>query len=135
MFTRRSGAVLVVLAVLAGVLSVASPARANPYWRVAVNVTPGRASCTLSWIRDYWDGPVNAYTIWVVPQDVRINAPQAYRKIPLTPQTAGASKSVKVDGLTKGAPYVFWLEAFYPSYFRNGPISKQVATTRVCVPT
>ncbi|TQS46736.1 hypothetical protein [Cryptosporangium phraense] len=126
---------LVVLVVLGVALGAASPARANPYWRVSVTVAPGKASCTLTWIRDYYDGPVNGYTVWVVPQNVLINAPQTYRKIPVTPQSPGTTKTVKVGALTKGAPYVFWLEASFPSYFRNGPITMQVATTRVCVPT
>jgi hypothetical protein len=134
-YPARWGAVLVGLAVLLGVLAAPAPARAEPYWRVQVNVSPGKSSCTLRWIRSYWDGPVNAYKVWVVPQNISVNAPQTYRQVNVTPPIAGQTATVRIGSLSRGAPYVFWLQAFYPSYFRSGSINMQVATTRVCVPT
>ncbi|MFG1924807.1 hypothetical protein [Cryptosporangium sp. NPDC048952] len=131
----RWGAVLVGLTVTMGVLVAPAPAQADPYWRVQVYVTPGKSSCSLRWVRSYWDGPVNAYKVWVVPQEVGPNAPQTYRQVSVTPPSAGGTANVRIGSLTKGAGYVFWLQAFYPSYFRNGPINMQVATSRVCIPT
>lgn len=129
------GAVIVGLAVTLGVLVAPVPAQAEPYWRVQLVVTAGKASCTLKWVRSYWDGPVTAYQIWVVPQNIGPNAPPTYRQVRVTPPVAGAAATVRIGSLTTGAPYVFWLQAFYPSYFRSAPINRQVATSRVCVPT
>jgi len=131
----RVGAALIGLAVLLGAAVAPLPAQAEPYWRVRVYVAPGKSSCTLRWVRSYWDGPVNAYKVWVVPQEVGPNAPQTYRQISVTPPLAGRAANVRVGSLTRGAAYVFWLQAFYPSYFRSGPINMQVATTEVCIPT
>lgn len=127
-------AVVVGLAVLLGVLVVPAAAQASPYWRVSVGVTPGRGFCTVSWLRDYWDGPVSSYKIWVVPQAVAPGASSTYRKVTVVPQYPGTSKSVRIGSLTRGASYVFWLEALYPSYFRTGQVSVQQGTSRACVP-
>ncbi|SHN46059.1 fibronectin type III domain-containing protein [Cryptosporangium aurantiacum] len=135
MRTRRLAVAVTGLAVLLGVLGPAAPAHADPYWRVQVTVTPGASSCTVGWVRSYWDGPVSAYKIWVVPQNIAPGASQTYRKVNVTPPAAGRATRVRVGSLTRGAPYVFWLEAFYPSYFRSGQVSMQVATSRVCKPT
>jgi hypothetical protein len=132
---RDPRALIVGLAVLLGVLVAPAPAQAEPYWRVQLVVTAGKASCTLKWVRSYWDGPVNAYKVWVVPQNVGPNSPQTYRQVNVVPPVAGGTATVRIGSLAKGAPYVFWLQAFYPSYFRSGPINMQVATSRVCVPT
>ena len=123
---NRRGALALGLAVVLGALSVPAPAHADPYWRVQVNVAPGRSSCTLTWVRSYWDGPVNAYKVWVVPQNVVIGAPQTYRQVNVTPPRAGQTATVRIGALARRAPYVFWLQAFYPSYFRSGPINMLV---------
>ncbi|GAA3395897.1 hypothetical protein [Cryptosporangium minutisporangium] len=134
--TRRLAAAFLGLAVLLGVLvGPAAPAHADPYWRVQVRVTAAKSACTVTWVRSYWDGPVSAYKIWVVPQNIAPGAPQTYRKVNVRPPATGGTANVRVGSLTRRAPYVFWLEAIYPSYFRSAPISMQVATSRVCVPT
>ena len=131
----RVAATILGLAVLLGVLGPAAPAQAEPYWRVQVTVAAGPSSCTLRWIRSYWDGPVSAYKVWVVPQNISVNAPSTYRQVNVRPPRAGQTATARIGSLTRGAPYVFWLQAFYPSYFRNAPVNMQVATSRVCVPT
>lgn len=131
---RRAAAVVGVALLLGAFAGPVSTASANPYWRVPVSVTAGRASCTVSWIRDYWDGPVAVYKVWVVPQNIAPGASQTYRKITVAPQAPGRTANATVGALTKGAPYVFFLEALYPSNSRSGRLSVQVATSRVCVP-
>jgi hypothetical protein len=132
---RRFAALTLGLAVLVGVFVGPGAAEANPYWRVGVGVAPGKASCKVTWTRDYWDGPVATYKIWVVPQQVAPNAGNTYRKITVTPQNPGLTKTITVGGLRSGRGYVFWLEALYPSYFRSGQVSVQQGTSRVCKPT
>jgi hypothetical protein len=132
---RRCSVLLLTLAVSLGVFAAPPVAQASPYWRVSMGVTPAKASCLVAWTREYWDGPVATYKVWVVPQSIAPGASGTYRKITVTPQSPGMTKSVRVPSLIKGSPYVFWLEALYPSYFPGGLVSVQQGSSRGCIPT
>jgi hypothetical protein len=124
-----------------GVLA-ASPAEASPYYRVPTTVVAKKNSCTLTWYRDKWDGPVKTYRVWVVPQfagppvtrGTVAGAGGTYRTITVKPQTPGRLGGTTVGGLLRGKSYTFWLEAIYPSIWYGHNLSFQVATTRACLP-
>lgn len=121
------------LAALLGGVAGPGAAQASAY-PTMVGVVPGKASCAVTWWRPYFGTPITTYKVWVVPQEIAPKASPIYRKIVVTPQKPGAVKSITVGALTKGAGYVFWLEADFPSYVHAGQVSLQQGASRPCVP-
>lgn len=135
MKNRRIVTLTLGLAVVLGAFTGPVAAQASPYNdRTSVGVVAGKASCTVSWTREYWGGSVITYRVWVVPQDLAPGASSVYRKITVSPQNPGVTKSVKIGSLTKGSAYVFWLETVFQGYIRAAQVSVQQGTSRGCVP-
>jgi hypothetical protein len=82
---------------------------------IPMTITPGKGSLSVSWPRQYRSN----YRITAVPQPL-VSGKQADPVWQDVAPAGGCTVTATITGLTKGTPYVVWLDAPNTGYWKDG---------------